>query len=281
MLLSMANSIRHIAKHLSSRGCACILFSIAVLSFLAMNAFAETNKVTIYFYSSESTINNFKSLKMEFDRYLSKYGPYEFQPFSDRETFEKQIKDNKQCLLFLSSWHYKNIYKDYSLKAVLVGARNGKKYQERILVATDETVKAGRIASASSLQHTNSCLQGMLKGKNTVAISSILIVPKDIDALMSVGFGISKFALTTKNSFNELKMANQTLHQQLKILAEGEKSLLLIGAVPEQFVHDAKKIVSIIQHMATDQDGKEKLRMIELDGWQTLDPTDRLKLETK
>jgi hypothetical protein len=76
-------------------------------------------------------------------------------------------------------------------------------------------------------------------------------------------------------------MANQTLHQQLKILAEGEKSLLLIGAVPEQFVHDAKKIVSIIQHMATDQDGKEKLRMIELDGWQTLDPTDRLKLETK
>jgi hypothetical protein len=121
----------------------------------------------------------------------------------------------------------------------------------------------------------------MLKGKNTVAITSILIVPKDIDALMSVGFGMSKFALTTRNSLNELKMANQTLHQQLKILAEGEESLLLIGAVPEQYMHDAKNIVTIIQNMATDQEGKEKLRMIELDGWQTLDPADRLKLETK
>jgi len=277
----MANSVHHIIKLLTSRGCAGIIFSIAVLFSLAMNAFAQTNKITIYFYSSESTINNFKSLKMEFDRYLNKYGPYEFQPFSDRETFEKQIKDNKQCLLFLSSWHYSNIYKDYALKAVLVGTRNGKKYQKRILVATDETVKAGRIASASSLQHTSSCLQEMLKGKNTVAITSILIVPKDIDALMSVGFGISRFALTTRNSLNELKIANQTLHQQLKTLAEGEESLLLIGAVPEQYMHDAKNIVTIIQNMATDQEGKEKLRMIELDGWQTLDPADRLKLETK
>ena len=277
----MANSIRHITKFLSFRGCTCIIFSIAVLSFMAMNAFAQTNKITIYFYSSENTINNFKSLKMEFDRYLKKYGPYEFQPFSDRETFEKQIKDNKHCLLFLSSWHYSNIYKDYALRAVLVGTRNGKKYQERILVATDETAKAGRIASASSLQHTSGCLQEMLKGKNTVDITSILTVPKDIDALMSVGFGMSKFALTTRNSLNELKMANQTLHQQLKILADGEESLLLIGAVPEQFMHDARIIVTIIQNMATDQDGKEKLRMIELDGWQTLDTADLLKLETK
>jgi hypothetical protein len=277
----MANNIRHITKHLSSRGCTCILFFIAMLTFMAMNAFAQANKITIYFYSSESTINNFKSLKMEFDRYLIKYGPYEFQPFSDRETFEKQIKDKEHCLIILSSWHYRNIYKDFALTAVLVGTRNGRKYQERILVATDENAKAGRIASASSLQHTSSSLQEMLKGKNSIDITSILTVPKDIDALMSVGFGMSKFALTTKNSFNELKIANQPLHQQLKILAEGEESLLLIGAVPEQFMHDAQNIVTIIQNMTADQGAKEKLRMLELDGWQTLEPTDRLKLETK
>jgi hypothetical protein len=259
-----------------------ILFSFcaAVLP-ITIAAFAITNSTTIYFYSSESTINNFKSLKMEFDRYLTGYGPYEFQPFSDRYTFENQVKKRGQCILLLSSWHYNKIYKEYGLKAILVGTRNGKKYEERILVASDETVKVGSIASASSIQHTDSCLQTMLKDKSAVDITSILTVPKDIDALMSVGFGMSKFALTTRNTLTELKMANPMLYQKLKILAEGEESLLLVVAIPEQFTQDVKGIVTIIQNMAADPDGKERLRMIEIDGWQALDPSDRLKLEAK
>ena len=54
-------------------------------------------KTMVYFYSSETNINNFKSLKIEFDRYLSKQGPYEFQPFSSREDFEKHVKDKENC----------------------------------------------------------------------------------------------------------------------------------------------------------------------------------------
>ena len=255
-------------------------FCAAVLP-ITIAAFAIINSTTIYFYSSESTINNFKSLKMEFDRYLNNYGSYEFQPFSDRETFENQVKKRGQCILLLSSWHYNKIYKEYGLKAILVGTRNGKKYEERILVASDETVKVGSIASASSIQHTDSCLQTMLKDKSAVDITSILTVPKDIDALMSVGFGMSKFALTTRNTLTELKMANPMLYQKLKILAEGEEALLLVVAIPEQFTQDVKGIVTIIQNMAADPDGKERLRMIEIDGWQALDPSDRLKLEAK
>lgn len=255
-------------------------FCAAVLP-ITIVAFAIINSTTIYFYSSESTINNFKSLKMEFDRYLNNYGSYEFQPFSDRETFENQVKKRKQCILLLSSWHYNKIFKEYGLKAILVGTRNGKKYEERILVASDETVKVGSIASASTIQHTDSCLQTMLKDKSTVDITSILTVPKDIDALMSVGFGMSKFALTTRNTLTELKMANPMLYQKLKILAEGEESLLLVVAVPEQFNQDVKGLVTIIQNMAASPDGKERLRMIEIDGWQALDPSDRLKLEAK
>jgi hypothetical protein len=266
---------------LRARRIAILLSFCAAVLPITIAAFAITNSTTIYFYSSESTINNFKSLKMEFDRYLTGYGPYEFQPFSDRYTFENQVKKRGQCILLLSSWHYNKIYKEYGLKAILVGTRNGKKYEERILVASDETVKVGSIASASSIQHTDSCLQTMLKDKSAVDITSILTVPKDIDALMSVGFGMSKFALTTRNTLTELKMANPMLYQKLKILAEGEESLLLVVAIPEQFTQDVKGIVTIIQNMAADPDGKERLRMIEIDGWQALDPSDRLKLEAK
>jgi hypothetical protein len=279
MLHAMKKSVRHRNSILNAIWLALFLCSCGVIAFITVSAFALPYKASLYFYSSESTINNFKSLKMEFDRYLNKYGSYEFQPFSDRETFEKHIKDKSQCILLLSSWHFKNIYKEYSLKPVLIGTRNGKKYQERILVTCDEKVRSGRIASASSLQHTRSCLQEMLRGTQNIDINNILTVPKDIDALMSVGFGMSQFALTTKNSLEELKTANPMLYQKLKILKEGEESFLLIVAIPEQVPQDVRGILTIIQNMAADQDGKERLRMIEIDGWQVLDQSDRVKLE--
>ena len=275
----MTNVGHHITKYLDNHRFTAVLLFSAVVFCVTFAAFASTDKTTVYFYSSETTINNFKSLKMKFDRYLSKFGPYELQPFSDREAFEKHVKNKERCLLLLSSWHYRKIHKEYSLKPALAGTRKGKKYQKRILVARDELVKTGRIASASSVQHTSSCLRAILKRK--VDTSKILTVPKDIDALMSVGFGMSKLALTTRNALDELKMVNPTLHQKMKILAEGERSLLLILAVPERFRKDAKKIVTVIQNMATDPVGKEKLRMLGLDGWQTLDPSDRSRLEAK
>ena len=277
----MANIYHHITRFLNAYRLTAVLLFFAVVFCVTFAAFAMGDKTTIYFYSSETTINNFKSLKMEFDRYLSRFGPYELQPFSDREAFEKHVKDKEKCLLLLSSWHYKNIQKEYSLKAALAGTRKGKKYQKRVLVGRDKTLRAGRIASASSVQHTSSYLKMMLKGRYKEDKTRILTVPKDIDALMSVGFGMSKLALTTRNALEELKMANPVLYQKMEILEEGEGSLLLILAIPEGFTRDARKMVTIIQDMATDPDGKEKLRMLGLDGWQTLNPSDRSRLESK
>ena len=277
----MPNIAHHITGFLKTYRLTAVLLFFAVVFCATFVAFATADKTTIYFYSSETTINNFKSLKMEFDRYLSRFGPYELQPFSDREAFEKHVKGKEQCILLLSSWHYKKIYKEYSLKAALAGTRDGKKYQKRILVSKDEAVKVGRVASASSMEHTSSTLNVMLREKALIDKITILTVPKDIDALMSVGFGMSKLALTTRNALNELKMANPVLHQKVKVLAEGEESLLLIVAVPERFMKDAKKLVTVIQKMTADPEGKEKLRMLGLDGWQTINPSDRLKLEAK
>ena len=218
---------------------------------------------------------------MEFDQYLSRFGPYELQPFSDRESFDEYIRDKEQCILLLSSWHYAKIHKDNALIAALAGTRNGEKYQKRILVAKNESVKTGRIASASSIQHTSSYLKKMLKGKYTVDTTQILTVPKDIDALMSVGFGMSVLALTTRNALDELQIVNPTLCQKMKVLGEGDESLLLIVAVPERFIKDAQGIIAAIKNMPTDPEGRENLRMLGLDGWQPLDLSDKLKLEAQ
>ena len=262
-----------------------LIAALLILTVIFHMMSAAADKTMIYFYSSETNINNFKSLKMEFDRYLAKFGPYEFQPFSGRETFEKHVKGKENCLLVLSSWHYRHIQKEYSLSPALTGVRKGKKYQKRLLVAGEkslsiDSVKTERIASASSTQHTGSVLKGMLKGKFAADMFRVLTVPKDIDALMSVGFGMSRLALTTRNSLEELKMVHPALCQKMKILLESDETLLLVLAVPEKFRGIDQKVVSIMKGMATDPDGKRKIRMLGVDGWQELNPSDMSKLES-
>jgi len=248
-------------------------------------AWGETEKITVYFYSSETNINNFKLLKMEFDSYLSAFGDYEFQPFKEKETFENHIKDKKRCLIILSSWHYRNICKKYSIRPSLIGVRDGNIYQKRILVTSSgsgksvglEDAKKAQIVSASSIQHTISVLAEIFGDKSTAESAKILTVPKDIDALMSVSFGMSQSALTTENSLEKLKTVNPVLYKNIVPLGEGKKDLMLILAVPEDFISDSNEIIKIIENMQTDSNGKNKIKMLGLDGWQKADLS---KIET-
>jgi hypothetical protein len=261
-------------------GCLGIILASALLCSVS----AAPEKIVIYFYSAETNINNFKSLKMEFDNYLSGFGDYEFQPFSDRKTFEAHVKDKPRSLLLLSSWHYTNIYREYMLSPVLVGLRNGQRSQKRILVAPENAadpnvVKTSQIASASSVPHTINILSSMFQEDEAAAAFKILSVPKDIDALMSVGFGMAQSAVITESSFESLKTINPSLHKKLTIVAESEETLLLIVAAPEDFVPEAQELISIIENMADDPDGEKRMRMLGLDGWQPLGPSDRSKLE--
>jgi len=266
-------------RHLTCTS-ATLLLGLAIFCVIS----SGEGKIKIYFYSSEANINNFKSLKMEFDRYLSKFGPYEFQPFSARDVFEKQIKGKDNCLVLLSSWHYRHIHKELGLLPALTGMRAGKKYQRKVLVTDQESPdivagKPGLVASASSLEYTLSVLSSMFKQPAEHPFN-VLTVPKDIDALMSVGFGMAKMAFASGNAFEELKGVNPKLGSRMKVVAEGDEDLLLIVASPQGFAGDRTKLIDMIRNMPTDSDGLKKIRMLGLDGWQELDASDRSKLES-
>lgn len=247
---------------------------------------SKSGRTVIYFYSSETNINNFKSLKIEFDNYLAQFGPYEFQPFNNRSTFENHIENKDNCLLLLSSWHYSLIYNHYLLRPMLLGVRNGKNCQKRVLVAKAKTglisVVLQGLASSSSIEHTRSVLTDMLQVQYTTDSINILTVPKDIDALMSVGFGMSKCALTTESSFEKLKNINPMLHKELTIIAQGTESLHLVVAIPKKgFTKKSESLVHIIENMPKNPDGKKKIKMLGLDNWQQIDLSDRTLLECR
>ncbi len=245
---------------------------------------ARNGKTMVYFYSSETNINNYTSLKTEFDKYLSRFGSYEFQPFNDRKTFEQEAKNRNDALLILSSWHFQLIKAQFGLVPLRVGLRNGNYQQKRILVVSDRKYNNSiadltPVASASSVPHTRSVLEKVLRKHQALDSLRILPVPKDIDALMSVGFQMSHSALVTDHSLKNLADLDPVLHEKLNAVNEGVESMLLMMAAPATAADEVHKLVTVIENMPEDADGLNILKMLDLDGWKVVDPSDLSKLE--
>ncbi len=261
----------------------CLLVSLLLLTLF--KAFSNS-RYTIYFYNPEININNFASLKSEFDKYLSDYGPFQFQPFSDRDTFEKFIVGKNDGVFLLSSWHYRYLVKKCPIESVFVGVSKGKSTHRKILLTNEgitsiDLLKGNIIASSGSEDYTKNILLQMLgKGGNSIVDSlKILTVPKDIDALMAVGFGMVNFALTTENSFTKLMIINPKQYKMQRQLAASKETLLPIVAAPKQSDEYIELLLSTIEKMGRMPEGRRNLRMIGLDGWKKLGKAEMVLLE--
>ncbi|QTA80700.1 Uncharacterized protein dnl_30120 [Desulfonema limicola] len=215
---------------------------------------------------------------MEFDSYLSKKGTYEFLPFNNREAFENQLSKTKQCLIISSGWHYSQINEKFSLTPVMAGVRKGKTHQKRILAADNlsdlQSAAAGQIASATSIEHTVDELVFIFKQR--IDPRKILKVPRDIDALMSVGIGISQSALAAESSLEKLHNIHPSLFKKIKILAAGNPSWLLIVSVHKEFRQDAGSIIEVLKNMPDDPSAESRIKMLGLDRWENIEDTGRL-----
>lgn len=223
----------------------------------------------LYFYNPEININDFRSLKTSFDNYLSTQGTYQFQPFNDKVTFEQFLQTEKKGLFFLSSWHYLNLLEQgYSeLQPVLVGTIDDEFTYTKILstkknIRDINTLDGKRIASSGNEEYTEQMLNNMIKQESF----KILTVPKDIDALMSVLFGMAQGALTARNSLETLAKLNP---KKFKLLQQHVESQAII--LPLIVAYQAEqKFVQIIENMVTSNEGQAVLGMLGINGWKRL-----------
>ncbi len=264
-----------------------ILSGKSISSFLAASLFfyfiisvlsaKEITAPTIYFYNPEANINNFALLKKETDSYLSKFGDYSFQPFNDKNIFEDSVSGNKEALFILSSWHYNTLREKYPVKPVLIGVSKGKSTHKKVLsvkknIKNITSLKGKKIASAGNREYTRNILMQIM-GINSGEIADslkIMPVPKDIDALMAVGFGMAAAALTTEESLGKLRKMNPKHYQRLGQLGRSRELLLSVVAVPRHLNTDDHPLIRILSKMGTESKNKNMLRMIGLDGWRTL-----------
>ena len=229
-----------------------------ILYILLINSLIMANEIKIYFYSTDINIKNFASLKTSFDRYLHNYGNYEFQPFNDKKTFEQQLANNNSIVI-MSSWHYKNLIKKHNLEALLVAQKKGTITDTKILVGRKDSRLKGLVTSAYDINYTQEVLSNLTK-KETFNLP-ILIVPKEIDALMSVSFEMSDFALVSKDSFESLHSINPTLTKNLDVFYESKPKYRILLA-NNKIEKNKKDIVTIFQNMSNQKMGRNILEIM-------------------
>ena len=235
---------------------------------------------TIFFYNPETSVDNFAALKTEFDTYLAGQGGYNFQPFNDRSTFEKMLMDKPSGVYLLSSWHYSKLSEKIPLEPILVGTAKGEVLQRKTLTAKDIADVAGlqgaTIAGAGTEDYLRNLLRQMLGSDKEALVASfkLLTVPKDLDALMAVGFGMAKAAVSSEASLGKLAMINAKQHGQLKSLASSDKNFLLIAAIPKRTEADEASLIKVIEGMGAQPTGEKNLKMLGLDGWKRFDSLD-------
>lgn len=243
---------------------------------------------TIYFYNPETNINNYVSLKASFDTYLSKYGDgYRFQPFDEKDIFESVIGGDETSIFLISSWHYRLLRQKLSVQPVLVGVSGGTFAQKKILSAPRKIADLGQlrgksIAVAGSKAYSKNILEQIFAGKPPDLVESLrlILVPKDIDALMAVGYGMAAAALTTERSLNDLRAINQKQYDLLAPLGASRASFLMLVVAPSQHAQAVDSLLELVERMQNNgSSGGDTLHMLGLDGWKRLTATEQQVLE--
>ncbi|MBF0536648.1 MAG: hypothetical protein HQL03_00170 [Nitrospirae bacterium] len=294
---------------------------LCLLSLVLLLLFAVPPVVdgaVIYFYSPELNVESFSSLKTAFDNYLSRFGDYQFQPFKDKETFERHVSmqvvgvvghdgqkehdgqkgaatpalKEKDGILLVSSWYYLTIKGSIKMHPVMVGLSKGRSVQKRVLVASKKVgsidkLRGGKLAASGTQEYNRELLRQILGDKKDISDSvRILTVPKDIDALMSLGFGLADYAITTDNSLEKLPAINQEVYNTtIKLLQSDDIMLPVILISSPATVRgdsnnfDSSALLTIIEKMGNDPEGAKIMKMLGLDKLKRLSQSEIKALE--
>lgn len=234
---------------------------------------AQVPGATIHFYSPETNINNFGTLKGEFDAFFAGAGGHKFQPYGDRLAFEKAMAGNAGGLFLMSSWHYPQLAAKAAWQPMLIGQLKDKFTQRHVLCAKKAVLnvaalKGAKVASAGNKAFTLNLLADLLGPDNRglVPEQNVLPVPKDMDALMAIGFGAAQAAIATESGLDKLGKTSPNQRAALTELARGPERMLPVVVAPAQPDAAIQALLKVLAGMGADAEGQQRLLLLGLDG---------------
>ncbi|MBF0316855.1 MAG: hypothetical protein HQL04_01670 [Nitrospirae bacterium] len=271
-------------------GGAAPFLSLVLMALLAIPPVVDG--AVIYFYSPELNIDSFSSLKRAFDNYLSGFGDYRFQPFKDKETFERHVSSQNDGIFLVSSWYYLMIKGSVKMRPVMVGMFKGRSVQKRVLVANKKVgsidkLRGAKLAASGTQEYNREILRQILGNRKDISDSvRIISVPRDIDSLMSIGFGLADYAITTDNSLEKLQTIDQEVYNTTVKLLQSDDIMLPVILVqePATEMSDSNKsgssaLLTVIEKMGSDPEGAKIIKMLGIDNLKRLSRSEIKALE--
>lgn len=228
----------------------------------------------IYFYTTETNINNYKSLKIDLNSYLKEFGDYEFQPFNNKDIFEKHL-DDENSIFIISSWHYKKLASTYNLKAVLIAQKGNSIKDKNLLISNYYSKSSNILASAFDKEYTKEILQNY-KQKNSL---NILRVPKELDAIISLSLGMVDYAIVSRDSLEYIKTKNPVIVKKIKIVNDNHENYRMV--VCKKYIKKHEKIINILKNMHKNKKGNKQLKFFGIDRFTLLSNKELNILEGK
>jgi ABC-type amino acid transport substrate-binding protein len=214
--------------HPTMKRAALITTLATALGLFSSSAFAAEK--TLYFYSPEFGPGNLSVLTEAADAFFSDSGvEVGFQPFARLEDFRREIEARPPTFIIAPEWVTTHECIAPRLTAIVQPVAGGETSGRRALMADHSIDSAKQIANgsvAAAVADFGTDREDVSMGRFRADHPSVNVipVPKDIDALLAVGFGQVDAAFVSLAQFQMLERINPNLTAKLHEIGYSQES---------------------------------------------------------
>lgn len=227
----MAPDLHRVCSEFSTRTVKRLSLICALATALGLfSSSAHANDTTLYFYSPEFGPGNLSVLTEAVDSFFADSGlKIEFQPFARLEDFRGEIQATPPTFVIAPEWVTKHECIDRRLTAIVQPTAGGLISGRRALMAGHSIDSAKQIANgsvAAAVADFGDDREDVSMGRFRADHPSVNVipVPKDIDALLAVGFGQVDAAFVSLAQFQMLERVNPNLTAKLHEIGYSQES---------------------------------------------------------
>ena len=237
----------------------------------------ENEPLKIYFFNPEINASRNLVLKNTWDTFLSEQGKFTFQPVDRQEDFKHLLENQQGAAFIMAEWLFNKLeHKSRNaFNLALQGMKDGQDTYKRILVSNSKLLDLdrARIACSGDRARNLKILSDMFPELSAHQIDQLklLQVPKDIDALMALGYGLADLALSSEVGLSNMAMLNENRFRALNVIKESKPLGQSILVFKDMEPAKQAAVVHSLLNMPETALGRQAINLIGLDNWKVLD----------
>jgi len=254
------------------------LATVLFLATLASPVVAAAERDEFFFYSPEVGSGNLSLLKQAAEKFFADAGlDVGFQPFARLEDLESRFAERRPAYLLAPRWALTRDCLGAELTPVARPVRDGRMFDRRALlagrtIATVEQLAGGSIATTVPAIEAERGSIGLTRFRGDHPDVRIIPVPKDVDALLALGFGQVDAAFVSMAQLEMLSRVNPSLTGSLHEIGYSDHTPFpLIYATDSADAEMSARLADALAGAVGSVRGRRLATLLGYDQWMSID----------